>query len=435
MLAITVLRSRQEDQKDRLLAVSMSHVARSLELESVRPGLHKVSVCRFNRLAAQSQHAGQRRSFQVSLACQRWAIPPPSLLFFPPSQHYIQPLDLPTMSSSRRDDHHHHHDSTRHRLSRIAGQLGAGMAPKYYRSGSSSPSSSSSSTSSSSSPADRLLSISRQLGGAVVTPTALRQGAAGAAAQQHHPHLAAPHSEAKQWERLPRYRELPTEGGFPGCAWSVWGANDQLGTLNLLTGPVVARAAKEEIRTGHSITLSWPMHLPQDAAFGRKAVEHKARGKAGPQYAQIRDAAIHERRVAGEQVEDRSEKGEEAGMPLADDELSLNLQAGSQWDGLSHFGHLSLNCYYGGRTRKQIHDSFEKPHRPVDPRGEEGPELGMQAWAQKGMQGRGVLLDVWGYLVRNNEGKPPYDPAGTHGITLEQLRDCARAQGVTFRQG
>lgn len=122
-------------------------------------------------------------------------------------------------------------------------------------------------------------------------------------------------------------------------------------------------------------------------------------------------------------------------MPLADDELSLNLQAGSQWDGLSHFGHLSLNCYYGGRTRKQIHDSFEKPHRPVDPRGEVGPELGMQAWAQKGMQGRGVLLDVWGYLVRNNEGRPPYDPAGTHAITLEQLRDCARAQGVTFRQG
>lgn len=177
------------------------------------------------------------------------------------------------------------------------------------------------------------------------------------------------------------------------------------------------------------------MHLPAEAAFGRQALQHTFKPKSGPNYTQRREAALHERRVAGEAVEDRSEPDNRDAAPLADDEVSFNTQAGSQWDGLSHFGHLSLNCYYQGRTRKDIHEGFKTMDRPMDPRGEAGPQLGVQAWARQGMAGRAVLLDVWGYLTRNNEGHPPYDPATTHAITLNNLRDCARAQGVKFRQG
>lgn len=157
------------------------------------------------------------------------------------------------------DDHAHAHDDhsrSGSRLSRIAGQLGAGMAPKYYRSGaplasnqSSSHSSSSSSSSSQSSATDRLLSISQQLGGAV--------GVGSSSLATTHPHRSpnphlTPHTDAKQWERLPRFRDLPYEGGFAGCAWSVWGEGDQLGTLNLLTDHVRARAAREEIKVRRS---------------------------------------------------------------------------------------------------------------------------------------------------------------------------------------
>lgn len=120
---------------------------------------------------------------------------------------------------------------------------------------------------------------------------------------------------------------------------------------------------------------------------------------------------------------------------MSEDEIRINLQTGSQWDGLAHFGHLSLNCFYQGHTRKEIHESFNKIERPIDPRGQRGPALGMQAWAEKGIIGRGVLLDVWGYLQRNNDGQAPYDPAKSHAITLATLRDCAEAQGVRFRQG
>lgn len=47
---------------------------------------------------------------------------------------------------------------------------------------------------------------------------------------------------------LPKFDELPTFEDMPGCAWTVWGKDDQLGTVNLLTPDVVARAAKEEIK-------------------------------------------------------------------------------------------------------------------------------------------------------------------------------------------
>lgn len=47
---------------------------------------------------------------------------------------------------------------------------------------------------------------------------------------------------------LPTFDELPSFHDFKGCAWEVWGKDDELGTINLLTPEVVARAAKEEIR-------------------------------------------------------------------------------------------------------------------------------------------------------------------------------------------
>lgn len=47
---------------------------------------------------------------------------------------------------------------------------------------------------------------------------------------------------------LPSFDELPKFRNFVGCAWDVWGPNDQLGTINLLTEGVVKRAAQEEVR-------------------------------------------------------------------------------------------------------------------------------------------------------------------------------------------
>ena len=50
---------------------------------------------------------------------------------------------------------------------------------------------------------------------------------------------------------LPSFDELPAYKNFPGCAWAVWGPDDQLGTVNLLTEDVVKKAAEEEIKYVH----------------------------------------------------------------------------------------------------------------------------------------------------------------------------------------
>ena len=47
---------------------------------------------------------------------------------------------------------------------------------------------------------------------------------------------------------IPTFDELPNFKNLTGCAWDVWGKDDQLGTVGMLTPEVVQRAAKEEIR-------------------------------------------------------------------------------------------------------------------------------------------------------------------------------------------
>ena len=53
-------------------------------------------------------------------------------------------------------------------------------------------------------------------------------------------------------------------------------------------------------------------------------------------------------------------------------------------------------------------------------------------WAQHGICGRGVFLDLVKYYT-DIHGRLPYDPITTHGIPAADLVACAKAQGVTFR--
>ena len=52
------------------------------------------------------------------------------------------------------------------------------------------------------------------------------------------------------------------------CPWSYWGSNDQLGTINRLTGPVVAAAA-QLVKDGLSVNLSLPIQIPAKPSFHR----------------------------------------------------------------------------------------------------------------------------------------------------------------------
>src|SRR5262249_4750872 len=75
--------------------------------------------------------------------------------------------------------------------------------------------------------------------------------------------------------RLPTYRELLARTDAPpGTAWGIFGADDQLGTLNLLT-PERAKASAAEVRTGEVFSLNWNVELPDPSPFRQLPVRHQ----------------------------------------------------------------------------------------------------------------------------------------------------------------
>ncbi|CCM04546.1 uncharacterized protein FIBRA_06727 [Fibroporia radiculosa] len=200
-------------------------------------------------------------------------------------------------------------------------------------------------------------------------------------------------------EQLPSFDELPSFRDFTGCAWEVWGKDDQLGTINLLTEDVVREAAKE-IRLGKSVCLNWPVNFPNKPLFGRQPPHVKMWSK---------EPAIN------------------------DDALHINTQSGSQWDGLRHYGLLEHGIFYNNTPT----DFFQRGDLVIPDSSAVDPQLikfGIHNWAQHGICGRGVLLDLVRYYTTSG-GSLPYDPWTTHAIPPKDLEDCAKQQGVSFRQG
>ncbi|EMD62239.1 hypothetical protein COCSADRAFT_173619 [Bipolaris sorokiniana ND90Pr] len=112
----------------------------------------------------------------------------------------------------------------------------------------------------------------------------------------------------------------------PGDKGRLWGADDQLGTLNYLTDEVVKVAANEEIRTGTRVSLNWSMMGPSKPRFPRKFTEVKLINKAPMKTAH-------------------------------DEELHFNTQISSQWDGTRHYGYQNEKVYFMGHTAEKFKNS------------------------------------------------------------------------------
>ncbi len=168
--------------------------------------------------------------------------------------------------------------------------------------------------------------------------------------------------------------------------WGRWGDEDQLGTRNLITADRV-RAAATLVRTGKIFDLGIPLDEtgPQTGALRSNPVRHMS-VLAG---------------VSGEGVQRYN-----------DDWVFMPLQAGTQWDALSH-------VYYDDVMYNGI------PSTAVDSAG--AHRLGIETQA-KGIVGRGVLLDVAGH-----EGVDWLSPG--YVIMPEQLDAVAQRQGVEVGPG
>ncbi|PYH88961.1 hypothetical protein BO71DRAFT_122880 [Aspergillus ellipticus CBS 707.79] len=184
--------------------------------------------------------------------------------------------------------------------------------------------------------------------------------------------------------RFPSRKELPKIPGAPeGAAW-VWGKDDWLGRLNLLT-PARVKAAAQEIKSGEMFRLDLPLHIPETPAFGREPFQHNIK--------EIVDGIVF------------------------DDTYTLNTQSGTQWDGFRHFAHIESKTFYNNAKSTDITST---------------PTCNsIHHWANHGIASRAILLDYYTHYTETHS--TPYDPYTTHAVTLADLTACARAQGIDLR--
>jgi kynurenine formamidase len=182
---------------------------------------------------------------------------------------------------------------------------------------------------------------------------------------------------------VPAYCDLAVfDGSEERHSWEVWGVGDELGTLNHLTRDRVAAAAREVV-TGERISLQLPPGLPDPPLYGREPLRHEIF---------------------------------QTGRNNWDDRLdAFYPQRSSHWDGFRHV-RFREHGFYGGLTAD--------PHRL-------GERLGVHHWAQAGIIGRGVLLDLDSWLSARGD----YDPFEGRMIEADELRAAAEDQGVEVRPG
>lgn len=191
-----------------------------------------------------------------------------------------------------------------------------------------------------------------------------------------------------------------------------YGTEDELGTLNRLTDDIV-KAAAAEIKTGTRISLNLPLDaLGEQPFFGRQAFHRELVAKTP------RTGKSSLRRRKGLQVRLRL-------SAVNDDIWTFNTQSSSQWDGLRHYGYQKEKLFYNGVTLDEIHERAEDKARKPD-------VLGIHAWSERGIVGRGVLLDWHAWRVAQGKAHAAFE---TQAISLAELRAVAVAQGTRIKFG
>lgn len=176
----------------------------------------------------------------------------------------------------------------------------------------------------------------------------------------------------------PMYAELPG-----GNARGVFGPDDQLGCLNLLTPERTKAAATSLVRTGEVFSLNAPLLEwpdPNPPSSPRRVPTHRV-------FELVPDVVLDD---------------------VLDD---FYTQASTQWDGFLHVRDPVSGDFYNGQRDARV---------------------GVEAWAERGIAGRGVLLDVARWAAAHDE---PLDWQRRRAVTAAELDACAQAQGVQVSEG
>ncbi|MFE3766257.1 cyclase family protein [Streptomyces sp. NPDC059104] len=171
--------------------------------------------------------------------------------------------------------------------------------------------------------------------------------------------------------------------------WGRWGADDEIGTLNLITGEVV-RAAAAEVRTGRRVPLALP--LKEDGVQAGMIP-----GRINPLHTM---------------VQINQELFGPGTVACSDDAVTMGLQSATHWDALTHVSHSGR--IYNGRPASTITAHARAEFSGID--------------KATPIVSRGVLLDV--ARAKGLDRLP-----GGHAVTPEDLAEAEEFAGVEVRAG
>ncbi|MGX7761977.1 cyclase family protein [Streptomyces angustmyceticus] len=171
--------------------------------------------------------------------------------------------------------------------------------------------------------------------------------------------------------------------------WGRWGADDEIGTLNLITDRVVREAAAG-VRSGRRVPLALP--LRQDGVQTGVIP-----GRVNP---------LHTMTAINQEIFGPGT------VATTDDTVTMGLQAATHWDGLAHVSHSGR--LYNNRPADSV-----TAHAGAT-------RLGIEKAAP--LVSRGVLLDV--ARVHGADRLP-----GGHAVTPEDLDAAEELAGTTVRAG
>jgi kynurenine formamidase len=191
----------------------------------------------------------------------------------------------------------------------------------------------------------------------------------------------------------------------PGSNWGDFGDDDQLGRINLIAQQQILKGAAE-IRTGKSFCLSLPLDLPGGSVLNPR----RSPPRLEPTY---RDGGKPMLNFPLSKIDADSVD------IISDDQVLISLQYSTQWDSLAHVGArfdadgdgYAEMVYYNGYAAG--HDVLG-PVNYIDNDQEEtcgcdsghlsfAKNLGIEHMAKHGMQGRGVLVDLWRRFGSNRQ--------------------------------
>lgn len=184
-------------------------------------------------------------------------------------------------------------------------------------------------------------------------------------------------------EELPPYKDLPVHRGHP-VSWGLFGEEDSLGMLNTQTEERIARAARL-VTKGRSFALDRGLELMASGSlFNRGTPRHRV--------FRTRSGAL-------------------------DDVLdNYYPQGSSQWDSLAHVPGFP-DVFYNSASLADVLDAGR---------------CCIAAAARKGIAGRGVLVDLKGLLLDNQDG---YCPGESHAISVDDLQDVITLENQHLETG